>query len=37
VVHAFFGDSPNPNLKAEIAAFREQVYLKSALSRRKVS
>lgn len=37
VVHAFFGDSPNPNLRAEIAAFREQVYLKSAMNRRKVS
>jgi activator of 2-hydroxyglutaryl-CoA dehydratase/predicted nucleotide-binding protein (sugar kinase/HSP70/actin superfamily) len=37
VVHAFFGDSPNPNLQAEIAAFREQVYLKSAMNRRKVS
>lgn len=29
VIHAFFGDSPNPNLDAEIAAFREQCYLKA--------
>jgi len=26
VIHAFFGDSPNPNLEAEIAVFREQCY-----------
>ena len=32
VVHAFFGDSPNPNLNAEIAAFREQCYLKARFS-----
>ncbi len=29
LIHAFFGDSPNPNLDAEIAAFREQCYLKA--------
>lgn len=29
IIHAFFGDSPNPNLDAEIAAFREQCYLKA--------
>ncbi|MFC1581913.1 acyl-CoA dehydratase activase-related protein [Planctomycetota bacterium] len=28
MVHAFFGDSPNPNLEAEIAVFREQCYQK---------
>ncbi|MCF7934715.1 MAG: acyl-CoA dehydratase activase-related protein [Synergistales bacterium] len=28
VVHAFFGDTPNSNLYAEIAAFREQCALK---------
>jgi len=28
IVHAFFGDSPNPNLEAEIAVFREQCYQK---------
>jgi len=27
VLHAFFGDSPNPNLEAEVAAFRQQCYL----------
>ncbi len=32
VIHAFFGDSPNPNLDAEIAAFREQCYLKAGRS-----
>lgn len=26
VIHAFFGDSPNPNLEAEIAVFRQQCY-----------
>ncbi|HPP38489.1 MAG TPA: CoA activase, partial [Thermosynergistes sp.] len=31
VIHAFFGDSANPNLEAEIAAFREQCYLKARL------
>lgn len=28
IIHAFFGDSPNPNLDAEIAVFREQCYQK---------
>ena len=28
IIHAFFGDSPNPNLEAEIAVFREQCYQK---------
>ncbi|PNR95787.1 acyl-CoA dehydratase activase-related protein [Petrotoga sp. 9PWA.NaAc.5.4] len=28
MIHAFFGDSANTNLEAEIAAFREQCYLK---------
>ncbi len=28
LIHAFFGDSPNPNLESEIAVFREQCYLK---------
>jgi predicted nucleotide-binding protein (sugar kinase/HSP70/actin superfamily) len=28
IVHAFFGDSPNPNLESEIAVFREQCYQK---------
>jgi predicted nucleotide-binding protein (sugar kinase/HSP70/actin superfamily) len=28
IVHAFFGDSPNPNLDAEIAVFAEQCYHK---------
>ena len=28
IVHAFFGDSPNPNLDAEIAVFAEQCYQK---------
>jgi len=32
VIHAFFGDSANPNLEAEIAAFREQCYLKARLA-----
>jgi activator of 2-hydroxyglutaryl-CoA dehydratase/predicted nucleotide-binding protein (sugar kinase/HSP70/actin superfamily) len=31
IVHAFFGDSPNPNLAAEIAVFREQCYQKRQL------
>ncbi|MFH1707449.1 MAG: acyl-CoA dehydratase activase-related protein [Planctomycetota bacterium] len=36
IVHAFFGDSPNPNLEAEIAVFREQCHQKKAeLSARK--
>jgi len=28
IIHAFFGDSPNPNLNAEIAVFTEQCYQK---------
>ena len=28
IIHAFFGDSPNPNLDAEIAVFTEQCYQK---------
>jgi activator of 2-hydroxyglutaryl-CoA dehydratase/predicted nucleotide-binding protein (sugar kinase/HSP70/actin superfamily) len=36
VVHAFFGDSPNPNLAAEIAVFREQCYQKRQLVTGKV-
>jgi hypothetical protein len=28
IIHAFFGDSPNVNLEAEIAVFREQCYQK---------
>jgi len=31
IIHAFFGDSPNPNLAAEIAVFREQCYQKRDL------
>ena len=31
IIHAFFGDSPNANLAAEIAVFREQVYQKREL------
>jgi hypothetical protein len=26
VIDAYFGDSPNPNLEAEMAIFREQCY-----------
>ena len=33
IVHAFFGDSPNPNLEAEIAVFREQCYQKREILR----
>ncbi|MDH7598613.1 MAG: BadF/BadG/BcrA/BcrD ATPase family protein [Sedimentisphaerales bacterium] len=33
VIHAFFGDSPNPNLEAEIAVFREQCYQNMELMR----
>lgn len=32
VVHAFFGDSANTNLEAEIAAFREQCRLKARMN-----
>ncbi len=31
IIHAFFGDSPNANLAAEIAVFREQCYQKRDL------
>ncbi|HOB16825.1 MAG TPA: acyl-CoA dehydratase activase-related protein [Defluviitoga sp.] len=31
IIHAFFGESANTNLEAEIAAFREQCYLKHKL------
>lgn len=33
IIHAFFGDSPNANLAAEIAVFREQCYQKRDLVR----
>jgi hypothetical protein len=33
IIHAFFGDSPNPNLCSEIAVFREQCYQKRDLVR----
>ena len=32
IIHAFFGDSPNANLDAEIAVFREQCYQKHEMS-----
>ena len=32
IIHAFFGDSPNTNLDAEIAVFREQCYQKRDLA-----
>jgi hypothetical protein len=35
IIHAFFGDSPDPNLAAEIAVFREQCYQKRDLLRAK--
>jgi activator of 2-hydroxyglutaryl-CoA dehydratase/predicted nucleotide-binding protein (sugar kinase/HSP70/actin superfamily) len=35
IVHAFFGDSPNPNLEAEMAVFREQCYQKREMLRKK--
>jgi activator of 2-hydroxyglutaryl-CoA dehydratase/predicted nucleotide-binding protein (sugar kinase/HSP70/actin superfamily) len=35
IIHAFFGDSPNANLAAEIAVFTEQCYQKRDLLRRK--
>jgi activator of 2-hydroxyglutaryl-CoA dehydratase/predicted nucleotide-binding protein (sugar kinase/HSP70/actin superfamily) len=35
IVHAFFGDSPNPNLEAEIAVFKEQCYQKRQMLREK--
>ena len=33
IIHAFFGDSPNPNLDSEIAVFKEQCYQKRDLLR----
>jgi predicted nucleotide-binding protein (sugar kinase/HSP70/actin superfamily) len=33
VLHGFFGDSPNPNLEAEIAVFTEQCYQKREIDR----
>jgi activator of 2-hydroxyglutaryl-CoA dehydratase/predicted nucleotide-binding protein (sugar kinase/HSP70/actin superfamily) len=35
IIHAFFGDSPNPNLDAEIAVFTEQCYQKKGMLREK--
>ncbi len=35
IIHAFFGDSPNANLAAEIAVFKEQCYQKRDLLREK--
>ncbi len=35
IVHAFFGDSPNPNLEAEIAVFKEQCYQKRGMLKEK--
>jgi hypothetical protein len=35
IIHAFFGDSPNANLAAEMAVFREQCYQKRDLLRAK--
>lgn len=35
IIHAFFGDSPNANLDAEIAVFQEQCYQKRDLLRQK--
>ena len=35
VIHAFFGDSPNPNLDAEIAVFTEQCYQKKDMLKEK--
>jgi activator of 2-hydroxyglutaryl-CoA dehydratase/predicted nucleotide-binding protein (sugar kinase/HSP70/actin superfamily) len=35
IIHAFFGDSPNPNLDAEIAVFREQCYQKKEMLKEK--
>jgi hypothetical protein len=33
IIHAFFGDSPNANIAAEIAVFQEQCYQKRDLLR----
>jgi len=35
IIHAFFGDSPNPNLDAEIAVFTEQCYQKKGILKEK--
>ncbi len=35
IIHAFFGDSPNANLAAEVAVFKEQCYQKRDLLRAK--
>ena len=35
IIHAFFGDSPNPNLDAEIAVFKEQCYQKRGMLKEK--
>ena len=35
IIHAFFGDSPNPNLDAEIAVFTEQCYQKRYMLKEK--
>ncbi|MBW8038521.1 MAG: CoA activase [Planctomycetes bacterium] len=35
IIHAFFGDSPNPNLDAEIAVFTEQCYQKRDMLKEK--
>jgi hypothetical protein len=35
IIHGFFGDSPNANLAAEMAVFREQCYQKRDLLRAK--
>ena len=35
IIHAFFGDSPDPNLDSEIAVFREQCYQKQEMLKEK--
>ncbi len=35
IIHAFFGDSPNPNLDAEMAVFTEQCYQKRGMLKEK--
>jgi predicted CoA-substrate-specific enzyme activase len=37
IIHAFFGDSPNANLDAEIAVFKEQCYQKRDALKEKVT
>lgn len=34
IIHAFFGDSPDPNLDCEIAVFKEQCYQKREMLRK---